>query len=134
MLVSHESKVSKVNVIIPFTNQAYTLSVWAGLCHELILPITISTNHMSMRCTHYHFANINNPLTLKRNYEIHFTMTAYFCIELIAWCGSMGRATTHFQGKHRTSIAFVWCHNRSAGEMNILQSANLQITQQLKIT
>ncbi len=38
-------KATKVDATIPFTSQVYTLSAWAGLRDELILPITISTNH-----------------------------------------------------------------------------------------
>ena len=38
----------KVFFIIPFTSQVYTLSAWGGLGAKLILPIAISTNHMSI--------------------------------------------------------------------------------------
>ncbi len=67
------NKVTKVDVTNPFTSQAYTLSAWAGLRTELSLPIAIATNHMSMRCTQYRIANINNCLNCKRNYEKYIT-------------------------------------------------------------
>ncbi len=72
-VIQYNITACKVDATIPFTSQAYTLSAWAGLHDELILLIATSTNHMSMRCTQYHVANINNHLTYKRNYEFYFT-------------------------------------------------------------
>ncbi len=44
---------SKVDVTILFMSQAYTQSAWAELRAKFILPIGISTNHISMKCIQY---------------------------------------------------------------------------------
>ena len=57
----------KVDVTNPFTSEAYTLSAWAGLRTELSLPIAISTNHVSMRCTLYRVVKGIMKNTLEAN-------------------------------------------------------------------